>query len=538
MLFVLPVLLLHTGILSQTYILDEQFNSAPSVPATLIGTGAPFGSSSTVSNYGRTAPSFQMKANAQTLVYGPWTGNADHISFYHKGLSGAGSQVVVEESIDGVSWTVVDTADVITTSATFDADLQNNSRYVKLTLLLAATCYTYIDDLRIRAQTDMCAEPLTLLEVLINGGCASCEGANEFVYFDTGSSPLDINYFELVSQTVTVGGCSYGGNGAGDNPNTNWVLNNNYSAGELAYIANLNLWAGCAGVFVMVPPNNTIPPSARVLAFTGALPDATYNFSSICSMGTIYVIFATQTDCGGKYANASCSSNCTRYLTIFNHQFGCLDNEMYAANSVNTSAANAYIFQGANIGYTSTANCSFLLMSSKIKRFTAERRNDVVDLNWITLSEEFVVSYSIERSEDGIHFKTIGEVPSLNSSSEFTYEFSDDDVSDLTDYYRLKIISLNEAPQYSELVVVPSSSLNSDFEIYQNRNSITIEARDEDTLVEITIYNSLGQNIFGRKTILTDDNQYIIEKASIETGLHVITIQSDKRLMSKKIMIY
>ncbi len=538
MLFVLPALLWHTGVLSQTYILDEHFNSAPTVPTSLSGTGAPFGSSSTNSNYGRKAPSFQLKANAQTLQYGPWTGNADHISFYHKGLSGAGSDVVVEESVDGTNWTLVDTADVITTSATFDADLLNNSRYVRLTLLLAATCYTYIDDLRIRAQTDWCASPLRLLEVLINGSCAACEGANEFVYFDTGSNSLDINYFELVSQTVAVGGCSYGGNGAGDNPNTNWVLNSNHSAGEVAYIANLNLWAGCAGVFVMVPPNNTIPSGSRVLAFTGALPDATYNFSSICSLGTVYVIFATQTDCGGKYANAGCSSNCARYLTIFNHQYGCLDNEMYYANPVNTAAANAYLFEGANIGYTSTANCSFLLMSSNIKKFTAERLNDFVQLKWITLSEEFVVGYIIERSEDGIHFEAIGEVLSLNSTSEMTYEFSDREASDQIDYYRLKIITLNETPQYSDLAVVPARFLNDEFEIFQNRNAIIIGPGNEDALVEICIFNSLGQNVFGRKAMLATDNPFVIEKSGLETGLHVITIHSEKTGMSKKIIVY
>jgi hypothetical protein len=520
---------------SQTYLIDEQFTSAPAVPVTLVGTGAPFGSTSGVSNYGRNAPSIQFKTNNQTLTYGPWTGNADHISFFHKGLSGAGSQIEVTESVDGVAWTVVDTADVITTAATFDANLLSTSRYVRLTFILVATCYTYIDDLRIRAQTDWCVEPPVLLQVLINGGCASCEGANEFIYFDTGGHELDINYLEVVSQTVPTGGCAYGGNGAGDNQNVNWVLNSNYSLGELSYISDLNLWAGCSGVFVPVPANNILPAQARVLAFTGAMPNATYNFSSICSLGTVYVIFASQTDCGGKYANSSCSTFCERYLTLFNHETGCLDNQVYQANPVNTSAANAYIFVGSNIGYTSTANCSFLMLASKMKEFTARIDERRVHLSWILSSAGSTIEFEIERSIDGQHFLSIGSMPVRYNESESRYDFYYEDVSESHLYYRIRMLSLEGISEYSEVVSLYPKVLE-EFYAVIFQNEISIISPMDISPVFLEIYNSTGKCLFSKNASLSAGNNPLMRTASFVPGLYFITIRAPNGVLRLKVM--
>ncbi|MFM9985960.1 MAG: T9SS type A sorting domain-containing protein [Flavobacteriales bacterium] len=500
--FILLVLSLHV-LRGQVYILDEQFNSAPAVPATLTGSGGPFGSASGSSNYGRNAPSLTFNTTGQRLQYGPWTNPADHVSFYHKGTSGAGSQMLVEESADGVTWTAVGMVTAITTAATWDSDLLNTSRYVRITFTLNSTCNVYMDDLRIRNATNTCVENIQLLQVLINGGCGSCEGSEEFIYFDTGGNSMNIQYFELVSQTVPAGGNSYGGNGAINNLNTNWVLSANYTTLQTNYIANLNLWASCPGVFVPAPANNIIPAHARVIAFTGATPTATYNMNSICEMGTIYVIFADQTNCGGKYANSSCSSNCARFITLFNHQTGCIDNQEYVANSSNTTAGNGYIFVEPNIGYTSTANCSFLILSVRFGAFSAKLENDDVLLRWTTLSEERVSHFEIERSKDGYYFETIGHAACVNEPLGASYSFSDKDPISGYSYYRIKAINWDGIPDYSDMAVVLNES--NEIQLISRKEEVEIAGPKENNGT-ISIYNSSGQLMFFQQRIINDSD--------------------------------
>jgi hypothetical protein len=288
-----------------------------------------------------------------------------------------------------------------------------------------------------------------LLQVLINGGCGSCEGAEEFVYFETGNNDLDIGYLELVSQTVPAGGCAYGGNGPSDNLNTNWVLHADYSAAQLNYISNLNLWASCGGVFVPVPSTNVIPAGARVLAFTAATPTATYNFDQLCSLGTVYVIFADQVNCGGKYTNAGCSSNCTRYLTLFNHLTGCVDNQQYFASPVATNAGDVYVFAGSSIGYGFNWLCSFLVLPVEIESIYTEPAASFMGLHWSTSSEFAVKQFVVERSPDNQLFEEIGEVSATNLISGSDYSFRDERPFFGLNYYRLRIENENGTADYS-----------------------------------------------------------------------------------------
>ncbi len=534
---ILILLLWPCCALSQVYILDEQFNSAPTIPATLTGTGGPFGSVSGASNFGRNAPALTLNTSGQRLQYGPWTGNADHICFYHKGTTGAGSTMLVEESANGVVWTLVQNVTAITTSATFDANLLPTSRYMRITFSLVATCNVYLDDLRIRSQTDACTDNIQILEMLINGGCGTCEGSEEFIYFDTGGNPLDISYMELVSQTVAVGGNSYGGNGPGNNLNTNWVLASSYTALQNAYISNLNLWAGCSGVFVPVPATNILPANARVMAFTGAIPTATYNMSAICGLGTVYIIFANQLNCSGKYGNSSCSSNCTRFITLFNHQTGCIGNQQYMANSSNTAAGNGYIFVGPNIGYTNTSNCSLLVLSVKFKSFSGVSYNQKNQLDWVTSTEEELVEFQIERSTNGVEFEKIGFLAALNSLVGGSYTFIDEEPNFGTNYYRIIGLNTNGSQDVSDMIAIDTRYETLPITIRQSDEYIEVINNTGNKNISIKIFNTSGSMIYD-SGMMQSANGYFKIDSSVLHNSGVLLILATDGFASAKYRIY
>ncbi len=508
----------------QVYFLDEHFNSAPAVPATMTGS-SPLNSLTSVSNYGRNSPSLQFRVTGQYIQYGPWASAADQVSFFHKCTTGGASTFLVEESLDGFVWTTVGTAMTITTAATFTAPLLSTSRYLRLTFTLGiGLAYTMIDDLRVRQATTLCTVPPRLLELLVNGTCGTCEGAEEFVFFDTGGNPFDIRYMELVSQTVYAGGCAYGGNGTGDNLNTNWVLSGAYTAAQNNYIANLNLWAGCAGVFVPVPPGNVLPAGVRSIAFTGANPTAPYNFSSICSLGTVYILFADQTNCNGKYANGACSSNCTRYLTLFNHLTGCVDNQQYFASPTSTTAGNGYIFVDPGIGYTTTATCSFLILSAKLKLFNLSEQSGSIQLNWTTVSEENMREYVVQRSDDGIQFKTIGNVYSLNSTSEENYSFTDGNPLRGKNYYRLILREWNDHQEFSHIVEMDYGSKQLPFTIVNDGQNVVLKSNSDIFGRRLTIYSASGQKFYDRMINLPVGSIESISSSSFSSGIYFIQV--------------
>ena len=204
--------------------------------------------------------------------------------------------------------------------------------------------------MRIRKQSVVTATPLTLLLELINGQCGSCESYNEFVAFTTGTHSLSLPYFEIVNPTMTIGAgdLAMGGNGiigTGNNNNTNvnWILHADLTSTQTNYTAQLNSTAGCT-IFYDIPSNNIIPANSYVIAFTGSAPDAPYNFSGICGK-TYYIIYADESSgctASGKYGN-TCAANCTRFMTIFNHEDGEISNKSFTTPA-STSKGNSWDF--------------------------------------------------------------------------------------------------------------------------------------------------------------------------------------------------
>jgi len=507
----------------QIYFVDEHFNSAPSVPAGFTGGGGAFGSGTAVSNYGRNSPSIQFKVDGQTLTYGPWSGEADQVSFFHKALGGNGSSFTIEESADGLTWTTAGNMTAITTGATYTGPLLGTSRYLRLTFHLVVV-NVYVDDLRIRAATNACVDNITILELLINGSCGSCEGSEEWIYFDTGGNPLNIGDLELVSQTVSAGGCAYGGVGFGDNLNTNWVQAGSYTPLQTAYIASLNTWAACPGVFVPVPANNIIPAYARVIAFTGALPTAPYNFGAICGLGTVYIIFADQTNCGGKYSNASCSANCDRYITLFNHGTGCVDNQLYYANSVATTAGNAYIFVPPAIGYTATATCSALVLDIELRKFESRCVNGQIEISgevWSNTAEDMLF---VEKSTDGIHYATCC-IPELNMDGELTqFICTPEKGSASFGYYRLKMINASGLIKYSQVIFAGCQQDDAWFSAFATQDEFTLHANHDLSQVELFLYNVTGQLLFSKQVNMKAGEQLVENSIRLSPGVYTITL--------------
>jgi hypothetical protein len=87
--------------------------------------------------------------------------------------------------------------------------------------------------------------------------------------------------------------------------------------------------------------------------------------------------------------------------------------------------------------------------------FTAKKDNDRDILKWATASELNNDYFMVEKSNDMESFETIGTIKGAGNSNELlNYSYTDNDVSQAVNYYRLKQVDYNGAFAYSSVVVV------------------------------------------------------------------------------------
>jgi hypothetical protein len=134
--------------------------------------------------------------------------------------------------------------------------------------------------------------------------------------------------------------------------------------------------------------------------------------------------------------------------------------------------------------------------------FNAEKSNKKVKLNWITASEINNDYFTIERSIDGKNFTAILTRKGAGNSSQAHY-YSNYDYNPLNgiSYYRLKQTDFDGRFTYSDIKSVQfETNEDNTVEIYPNpviNNTFKINLdSDIDENVIITIYNSIGQQIY------------------------------------------
>ena len=120
---------------------------------------------------------------------------------------------------------------------------------------------------------------------------------------------------------------------------------------------------------------------------------------------------------------------------------------MYIDNFSTNGQAFSLTWQ---LGNGASLDCTVLPI--ELTSFKAEVVQDVVQLEWVTATEENNDVFVVERSADGEEFHPIGEVDGAGTSHQDThYAFVDRSPLQATSYYRLKQVDLDGASGYSDV---------------------------------------------------------------------------------------
>lgn len=153
-------------------------------------------------------------------------------------------------------------------------------------------------------------------------------------------------------------------------------------------------------------------------------------------------------------------------------------------------------------------------------------------LKWQTSDEVNTQSFDVQRSVDGIHFSTIGNVASLNNNANNFYSYTDHAVSNQTCFYRLKMIDRDGSFTYSTILKAETRMVGM---LTASPNPVVDYASVSglNTKGYLEILTLQGASI---KRITVTGNTQIIDLTSYPAGMYVLKYSTGENTWYQKIV--
>jgi len=183
--------------------------------------------------------------------------------------------------------------------------------------------------------------------------------------------------------------------------------------------------------------------------------------------------------------------------------------------------------------------------------FTAVLQDDIVQINWVTATEENNEFFTLERSTTGIDFIEIAQINGAGNSSEILhYSFTDSEIPEGTIYYILKQTDYDGNFEYSDIIAVSNEKLQSECKLNVNPNPcmsrcsiiITDCASEEYNNVKFSVFDAMGNTVYtsmpetvrqGTASFTFDVNNNLKPAVYIVRGTGSITKMDEKVIIQK-----
>ena len=185
-------------------------------------------------------------------------------------------------------------------------------------------------------------------------------------------------------------------------------------------------------------------------------------------------------------------------------------------------------------------------LRANILDFSGKLIGNKVYLDWLTIAEDNMVAYEVQRSIDGEHFSKIGSVDAKNSKGGMNnYNFTDSRLPYGVKYlyYRLNMISSNVKGELGPVIAVPIDALdNFDVKLIPNPtlsgNEVEVQFNVPKGKANIKITNLMGMQMMSDLVDTKDgDNSLYINTSGLAPGIYIITITQGGKRSSRKLVI-
>ncbi|WP_051359756.1 T9SS type A sorting domain-containing protein [Adhaeribacter aquaticus] len=163
------------------------------------------------------------------------------------------------------------------------------------------------------------------------------------------------------------------------------------------------------------------------------------------------------------------------YYTLKRDDFNKLSSIQVEAKSALTIGSFKFDYPSGCSGEEEDGSLTALPVT--LASFTGANQGQVVELIWVTATEENNSYFQVERSTDGKTFSQIGQVAGKGTTKlQQTYSFTDKVIASATYYYRLRQVDFNGAAEYSKVIAVKTnSSVTGLVKVYPNPASAALQ---------------------------------------------------------------
>lgn len=157
--------------------------------------------------------------------------------------------------------------------------------------------------------------------------------------------------------------------------------------------------------------------------------------------------------------------------------------------------------------------------------FNATKQNNAVQLQWKTINEFDIASFTIQRSTDGRTFESIGDAtPKNNFTQENSYQFTDNYTIIATIYYRIVIREKNGNTQYSWIVNLTQKAEQIKVYPVPAKTNLTIEIfQSENNKKQLQIFDLSGKLVYNQlHNLLAGKNLLTISITHLPVGTYLL----------------
>ncbi len=169
--------------------------------------------------------------------------------------------------------------------------------------------------------------------------------------------------------------------------------------------------------------------------------------------------------------------------------------------------------------------------------FTAVLQNKSVLLKWQTATEQNLFGFIIERGTDGTTFLPISKVAAAgNSSSKISYSTLDPQPLQGVNFYRLKLVDLNQQFKYSDIISINFSSQVFSLQTFPNpaKNILFVRGSGENEKATLKIIDESGRILKDVKVTLNGSTSFPIYINALPKGIYNLQIQIKAKIETRK----
>jgi hypothetical protein len=255
-------------------------------------------------------------------------------------------------------------------------------------------------------------------------------------------------------------------------------------------------------VYQFAPPiNDPVDTDAATWDNTNSNNTTASSLPPGLTTGTNAIWVGTFQNSSSEFDNAS--FNCTGVPGTLSQISNAVNNPANWTKSNGSPATPVVVASG----------CSFFTVTAFIlEKFTVRlNSNSTTNLQWKVSEQLGISKFIIEKSADGISFKTLSTT-NANSSINSMYYYTDNEILTQKSYYRIKVIELSGKTFYSSVVAI-SPNTTTDVSIFPN------PVTDKLTI------NQIGSN-YSKTALLLSAVGRVEQQISIINQQHTINIRN------------